>query len=411
MKRYLFIPLFLIASVSSWAQTTSTISAGNWSTAGNWSNGVPGGNDNVTVGHVMTLDTDLLIKGTFTVSDLGEIVDSAGGGSFNINVQNSGILDVSGNLLIEGNLIVRNFAQFILRGCDTMTVEGDVFFTQTATVTIERCAVLFIDGNLDISNSNGMTIDGDVVVGGSLTTKNSAAIVGLGRIQIDGITDILNTSTVFGSTTGCNPGPCSYGAEGSLPIELLSFSAVLLSETEIEINWETLTELNNDFFTLDYSLDGENFNRIANIQGAGNSTTIKKYRHIFEHDLSDVIYLRLTQTDYDGKFESFQHVAISPMLGNENLRLQKLKITAFPNPSQEGDINLIVKVNGNSSQNSTLLIQNLDGALIFQHIYTSEELSNGVRIDDNRVLSLSKGIYIISVLNGEQKSTEKYIVI
>jgi|TARA_B110000503_G_C7162266_1_gene420185 hypothetical protein len=162
-----------------------------------------------------------------------------------------------------------------------MTFRGNVLFAQTASVTVESCAVLFIDGDADMQNSGAITINGNMIVGGNSTIKNSASIIGSGNLQVVGTTDIRNTSTIFGSNTGCDPGPCTFGVGGSLPIELLSFSAVLLSETAVEINWETLTELNNDFFILDYSLDGENFNEIAQIAGAGNSQTLKKYRHIF----------------------------------------------------------------------------------------------------------------------------------
>lgn len=140
----------MLAGVSASAQVTSTISTGNWNTAGNWSNGVPGDGATATINNSMTLNTDLSIKtGNYTVTDLGEIIDPAGGTNYSIDVSNSGILDVSGNVLIGGNLLVRNSPKFTVRGCDTMTVQGNVTFSQTSTVTVESCAVLFIDGDMD----------------------------------------------------------------------------------------------------------------------------------------------------------------------------------------------------------------------------------------------------------------------
>ncbi len=261
-----------------------------------------------------------------------------------------------------------------------------------------------------MSNSNGTTINGNVIVSGDLTTRNSSFITGAGNIEVSGTTTINQTSTVFGSTTDCSPGLCNYGTGGALPIELLFFKALQITNNEIEINWETATELNNDFFTLEYSYDGEHFATIGKVQGAGNSQSLKQYRHIFEHDLNNVIYVRLIQTDYDGKFEVFKMITVSPQ--NDGVRKSSgLGITAFPNPSKSGNIHLSLNVSGFSEGKTSIFIYTINGSIAFEKDYNSEELNRRIDLDDEKVQSLEKGIYFIAVVNDNHKVTEKLVVI
>ena len=62
----------------------------------------------------------------------------------------------------------------------------------------------------------------------------------------------------------------------ALPIELVSFEAKAKA-TEVEITWTTAAEVNNDYFTIERSKDGIEFEAIQQIDGAGNSTNILHY--------------------------------------------------------------------------------------------------------------------------------------
>jgi hypothetical protein len=47
-----------------------------------------------------------------------------------------------------------------------------------------------------------------------------------------------------------------------LPVELISFTAQVLNET-VKLNWVTASELNNDFFTVQRSADGVEYESLA----------------------------------------------------------------------------------------------------------------------------------------------------
>lgn len=92
----------------------------------------------------------------------------------------------------------------------------------------------------------------------------------------------------LGSTTGNN----------DLPIKLSKFNAIQQNEI-IHINWTTESEQNNDEFILEKSTDGIHFYPIANLSGAGTSTTAQNYSEL-DLEPSSLNYYRLIQIDFDG---------------------------------------------------------------------------------------------------------------
>lgn len=89
-----------------------------------------------------------------------------------------------------------------------------------------------------------------------------------------------------------------------LPVELVSFSAEKHKNSNV-ISWITASEKNNDYFLIEKSLDGENWRPIGKVSGAGNSSEMISYS-LKDENVDDVVnYYRLTQVDFDGKFETF----------------------------------------------------------------------------------------------------------
>ncbi len=144
---------------------------------------------------------------------------------------------------------------------------------------------------------------------GSTTGSNTAGTV---------ITqNAVNSFSPFtlASSTAANP----------LPITLLDFRARLHNKV-VNLEWETSSEINNDYFTLEKSTDGEDWIEFATIKGAGNSSTYKKYDSKDNNPFIGVSYYRLKQTDFNGEFEYSQLVSI---------RNTDLQINIYPNPIKD----------------------------------------------------------------------------
>jgi hypothetical protein len=105
--------------------------------------------------------------------------------------------------------------------------------------------------------------------------------------------------------------------EVTLPVALTSFEGVNKNGINL-ISWETETELNNDYFTVEYSSDGLLWNNVDHVSGAGYSTTPKSYTLGHRNFTRTINYYRLTQVDFDGKREVF------PVISIDNLDNKKL---------------------------------------------------------------------------------------
>jgi hypothetical protein len=88
------------------------------------------------------------------------------------------------------------------------------------------------------------------------------------------------------------------GVTHPLPIELLYFRAQL-QEKAVQFKWATAKEINNDYFTVEKSADGQNFSDLLQVKGAGNSQEMRQYTAQDASPYNGVTYYRLKQTDKD----------------------------------------------------------------------------------------------------------------
>lgn len=113
-----------------------------------------------------------------------------------------------------------------------------------------------------------------------------------------------------------------------LPITLSSFEANC-EKNIVDIKWFTSTEINNEYFTVERSKDGERFIPITKINGSGNSNSVKKYNYTDHNPVKGFNYYRIKQTDFDGKY-SYSAIEVTECSeGSFN------SIVLFPNPTRE----------------------------------------------------------------------------
>ncbi len=94
------------------------------------------------------------------------------------------------------------------------------------------------------------------------------------------------------------------GSSCAIPIELLDFSVKKAGNNTL-VEWSTLSEENSDYFVVEWSIDGVNFEEIAKIDGAGSSREKIEYSYTHANPSIGVNYYRLVQYDLDGRSESF----------------------------------------------------------------------------------------------------------
>ncbi|MBN8696726.1 MAG: T9SS type A sorting domain-containing protein, partial [Bacteroidetes bacterium] len=123
-------------------------------------------------------------------------------------------------------------------------------------------------------------------------------------LLVDGFTPSAQTFNLnWGGTAGLSCTPIV------LPIELIYFSGRPYGKSNI-IEWSTATEINNDYFTVEKSFNGIDFDLLTTVKGAGMSSETKNYVVTDQHPFSHITYYRLKQTDYNGKYSYSEIIAI-----------------------------------------------------------------------------------------------------
>ncbi len=188
-----------------------------------------------------------------------------------------------------------------------------------------------------------------------------------------------------------------------LPIQLASFNAEPVNNN-VEITWATSTETNNNYFTIERTTDGINYEQIAQVDGAGNSDQLRNYSTMDNSPVEGVSYYRLTQTDYDGHSKTFPMVAVtfSANSTTNGIELQ----SAYPNPFKS---NFTMNVNCTEAGAVTMEIVNLSGTVIDKSIISCEKGANTYEYSNGYMLPA--GIYFIYLTNesNNQKTVKKIV--
>ncbi|MEM9821777.1 MAG: Ig-like domain-containing protein [Bacteroidota bacterium] len=114
----------------------------------------------------------------------------------------------------------------------------------------------------------------------------------------------------------------------ALPVDLSTFTAKAV-DCQILLEWTTESEWDNEYFELEHSLDGQHFEYLTTIEGAGNSST-RQYYQWRHQPIKAQQYYRIKQVDFDGQF-SYSPIIVQ----STDCNLQHnndLSLKLFPNP-------------------------------------------------------------------------------
>ena len=157
---------------------------------------------------------------------------------------------------------------------------------------------VFIGGGYSIVDHTNKNHKYNIVSGGSSLGLDVYIIGKNGIPNIDGLpsNSSINDLDDLIAAYGVN------SISALLPIELTSFT-VSATEYGYTFNWVTASEVENDYFTLEFSEDGEKFIAIDYVSGAGTTSETTEYEYVWDaKPTAEILYFRLKQTDYNGEF-------------------------------------------------------------------------------------------------------------
>ncbi len=186
-----------------------------------------------------------------------------------------------------------------------------------------------------------------------------------------------------------------------LPIELLSFDAILTDQAKINVFWTTATERNNDYFTVEKSTDGLYFEIVSKVKSAGNGTTIQNYSLTDDKPYTGISYYRLKQTDYDGNFSYSNLVAVN------NLK-NAISSTIYPNPSDGSSINVIVRGITENEEVILVLFDALGKQVYSKTVFNTNNVDYFFTTVD--LENISPGIYYVVASSGNELFRNKLLI-
>lgn len=273
---------------------------------------------------------------------------------------------------LNGNLILIGMgnpnAIFVIKvnGALSTGISSKVLLTNSAH---QDNVYWYINGAFILSDSS--LFKGTLICNGAISLLQKASIVGR-ALSTAGAISIFTTSN-------------------SLPVNLTAFTAQCNKEN-INFQWSTASEKNNQFFTLQSSANQDEFTNIGSIKGAGNSNKVNNYTFLYQNNLPQNTYYRLKQTDYDGTF------TYSKIMVACKQDIEKSSVNVFPNPAS-GHISLSFQFGLN--QIASVTIYDKLGAKIYQ----SDELPSSINLS-----AQPNGIYFLHLNTNSETIVEKILI-
>lgn len=177
------------------------------------------------------------------------------------------------------------------------------------------------------------------------------------------------------------------GTEVPLPIELLNFKAYV-QDNWVNIDWQTASEINNDYFTIEKSKTATNWMIVTQVSGAGNSNNTLSYSANDKAPYNGISYYRLKQTDFDGQYSYSQIRAV-------NFNQNTAEVVIYPNPT-----NNQITIQADKQELSDIKIYNILGQDVTNLTKQLSKLENNVVLD---LSNLANGLYIVKTVNTTNK--------
>ena len=174
-----------------------------------------------------------------------------------------------------------------------------------------------------------------------------------------------------------------------LPIELLKLDASC-ENNNVLVSWSTATQSNNDFFTIERTIDGISYDAIGKVKGAG--TTSKKMEYAFTdvQPYTGISYYRLRQTDFDGRNKVCKTIEIECVGLNGDIKI-------YPNPN-DGYFTI-----ENAALYADIQIYDITGRMILdQKNHSTKEI-----ID---IRETPNGVYLVKVSDSASFKIVKMVV-
>ena len=246
----------------------------------------------------------------------------------------------------------------------------------------------FESGKLNLNNTCRMILEN----GGRISGTDLSEHLSIGAvIKFYGNEAAVIGSAFADSTTGVSPNGFVLGV---LPVTFTAFYTVL-SGTKVQLHWSTAQEINNHHFELERSTNGQKWNTVAVVRGAGTSYVQNKYTYTDKNVSEEMVYYRIRQIDVTGhsQYSSLRTVRINGTMAVANI---------YTSAKQTVTIDL----NSEAKNNLRVRVLNMNGWVVAQQVYQQAAYRLTMKVPGP-----CAGVYIVQVSDNNGWSEVKKILL
>ncbi|MCP4521767.1 MAG: T9SS type A sorting domain-containing protein [Cytophagales bacterium] len=204
------------------------------------------------------------------------------------------------------------------------------------------------------------------------------------RITNSVFTSVMDLSANTG--TGGFGGLILGGGGSILPVVYNSFG-VDKNGDDVKLHWSTSQEINSDYFDIESSVDGVNWDNVGRVSGQGNTNELTSYEFV-DYGITSKTFYRLKQVDIDGQFE-YSKIKSIDMSSNISVNIL---------PTLVDDI---LTIESNIEGEYKVEILNGTSSVLTQNVEENRKV-----ID---VSTLTSGIYLIRISTSENQITKRFV--
>ena len=277
----------------------------------------------------------------------------------------------------------------------------DGSFTTGSTFTITGLAgmngnTLYYDANGDGIIQPYEQITGLTTITNFDPNKLIINFIGSGSIQA-----AFNYSTTDAAAqVAATPAVYTIKWIGTLPVKMLYFNAEKQGENQASLKWATASELDNDHFEIERSLDAQIWSNIGEVKGNGTTPDQHDYSFIDAQLLSWVNYYRLKQVDIDGHY-TYSNIAEVQF---DNVVVSPVDLVMYPNPMAANGI-LNIQLSNSTDNIKNVIITNAMGQTIYNEANIPDPSYKLTGLD------LPSGVYQVSIFTANNNSLTQKLVI
>ena len=279
---------------------------------------------------------------------------------------------------------------------------GATWLDQVSGTSQQLNEIVFVNADTGWAAGNGGIV--------RVTTNGGATWLNQISSTTENLLSLSFLDTRHGYAVGLNNTILEYAIVHSVPIQLASFTATVVSNNSVRLNWTTISEVNNYGFEVERAIGSpSNFETLPGsfIAGHGTTNVPQHYRFTDNAVQSGRLYYRLKQMDLDGTINYTEPISVDVLtgVGEGPLPIEFSLKQNYPNP-----FNPSTKIEFSIAKAGFVSLKVYD--ILGRGVATivNEQLNQGNYAKTFPGDGLSSGVYWYKLTAGNFSGTKKFIL-